>query len=144
MKSCNDLQASVPAPPVAQDSSAYQMASVIVSDLMGDVTDDLTQEQEDAHVAAVARYLGVQLRRFAPTQDWQPIETAPTNTSVLVFVPRAEHYGPGIYRAILVDMGTGRRWMTTGCHVGRDLGPDSQPTHWMPLPAPPRSADGVP
>jgi len=68
---------------------------------------------------------------------WQPIHTAPTNDSVLVFIPNAEHYGEGIYRAMQVDMGTGRRWMTTGCHIGRDCGPDNQPTHWMPLPASP-------
>lgn len=68
---------------------------------------------------------------------WQPIETVPTNASVLVFIPNAEHYGHGVYRAMLVDMGTGRRWHTSGLHVGRDCGPDSQPTHWQPLPEPP-------
>ena len=68
---------------------------------------------------------------------WQPIETAPTNVAVLVFVPDREHYGDGIYRAILVDMGTGRRWHSTGLAVGRDIDRDSPPTHWMPLPSPP-------
>lgn len=73
--------------------------------------------------------------------DWQPIETAPTNTSVLIFLPNWEHYGPAIYRAILVDMGTGRHWHTTGWAIGRDLEyPDVQPTHWQPLPDPPRVA----
>ena len=74
---------------------------------------------------------------------WRPIETAPTNTSVLVFIPNAEHYGPGIYRAILVDMGTGRRWGTFGLHIGRDPGPECQPTHWLPLPPPPPSGDSA-
>lgn len=71
---------------------------------------------------------------------WQPIETAPKNVSVLVYIPNAEHYGEGIYRAILVDMRPTLRaphWTTTGLHVGRDIGADCQPTHWMPLPAPP-------
>jgi hypothetical protein len=68
---------------------------------------------------------------------WEDISSAPTNASVLVFIPNAEHYGHGVYRAMLVDMGTGRRWMTTGCHVGRDCGPDNTPTHWMPLPPAP-------
>jgi hypothetical protein len=72
---------------------------------------------------------------MATDTSWQPIETAPTNESVLVFVPNTEHYGPGIYRAIQVDMGTGRRWMTTGLHVGRDCGAEAQPTQWMPLPS---------
>lgn len=68
---------------------------------------------------------------------WQPIETAPRNVSVLAFIPRAEHYGPGIYRAMLVDMGTGPRWTVNGLHMGRDCDPEHQPTHWQPLPSPP-------
>lgn len=70
-------------------------------------------------------------------QGWQPIATAPTNASVLVFIPDAEHYGQGVYRAILVDMGSGPRWMTTGYAIGRGCAPEAQPTHWMPLPAAP-------
>jgi hypothetical protein len=69
---------------------------------------------------------------------WQPIKTAPLNISVLVFLPNAEHYGPGIYRAMHVDMVTGRRWMTTAWACGRDLSPPMRPTHWMPLPEPPK------
>lgn len=73
-------------------------------------------------------------------QAWQPIETAPTNQSVLIYIPNAEHYGDGIYRAILVDMGTGRRWMTIGLHVGRDICGGYEPTHWQPLPLPPQES----
>ncbi len=69
--------------------------------------------------------------------NWQPIESAPTNASVLVFIPNADHYGHGVYRAMQVDMGTGRRWMTSGLHIGRDCGAENQPTHWMPLPPEP-------
>ncbi len=72
------------------------------------------------------------------SSEWQLIATAPTNVSVLVFIPNAEHYGPGIYRAIQVDMGTGRRWMTTAWACGRDCDRDAQPTHWMLLPEPPK------
>lgn len=68
---------------------------------------------------------------------WQPIGTEPYNQSVLVFIPNCEHYGHGVYRAIHVDMGTGKRWMTTAGGMGRDCGPDNHPTHWMPLPKPP-------
>lgn len=70
---------------------------------------------------------------------WKELETAPTNTSVLVFIPNADHYGPGIYRAMQVDMGTGRRWMVTGLHMGKDCGEHYAPTHWMPLPEPPNT-----
>lgn len=68
---------------------------------------------------------------------WQPSETALTNTSILAYIPNAEHYGPGIYRALLVDMGTGRHWSVSGLYMGRDCGPGYQPTHWMPLPEAP-------
>lgn len=76
-------------------------------------------------------------REIADGLAWRPIESAPTNESVLIFVEHMEHYGPGIYRAIQVDMGTGRRWMTTAAGCGRDLGQNGSPTHWRPLPAPP-------
>lgn len=74
---------------------------------------------------------------------WRPIETAPVNVSVLAFIPSAKHYGPGIYRALLVDMGTGKRWMVSELHMGRDCGPHQQPTHWMPLPPAPSVSSGV-
>jgi len=72
--------------------------------------------------------------------NWQPIETAPINASVLVFIPNADHYGHGVYRAMQVDMGTGRRWMTTAWACGRDLVGDVKPTFWMPLPEAPIDA----
>lgn len=75
-----------------------------------------------------------------PYAKWRPIETARKNESVLIFIPSAEHYGPGIYRGMLVDMGTGAHWSANAVSMGRDLGRDMQPTHWMPLPKPPKDA----
>jgi hypothetical protein len=69
--------------------------------------------------------------------EWRPIETAPFNRSILIFIPHSQHYGPGVWKAIYVDMGSGKRWTSTGLHVGRDLGVGYEPTHWMPLPEPP-------
>lgn len=70
--------------------------------------------------------------------EWRPIETAPINQSVLIWCPHCEHYGDPVYRGMLVDMGTGRRWSCSAIGMGRDLAPmDVHPTHWMPLPAPP-------
>jgi hypothetical protein len=77
-----------------------------------------------------------------PQTQWQDIASAPTNISVLIFIPNWDHYGPGIYRAILVDMGGSKHWTTTAWSCGRDLRPDVQPTHWQPLPAPPEVTDG--
>ena len=70
--------------------------------------------------------------------EWQPIGTAPKNISVLGFIPNAEHYGHGVYRMMLVDMGTGLHWSVNGLHMGRDCGTENKPTHWMPLPDAPR------
>lgn len=66
------------------------------------------------------------------------IETAPTNKAILVRVPGRDYYGnKGVFAAMLVDMGTGRRWMTFGWAIGRDLGAEDAPDVWMPLPSPP-------
>lgn len=71
-------------------------------------------------------------------REWQPIETVPTNKSVLIFIPNTEHYGDGIWRAIRVDMGAGKRWHMASPSRGQDLHPAHCPTHWMPLPDPPK------
>ena len=68
---------------------------------------------------------------------WRAIESAPKNESVLIYIPNAEHYGHGVYRGMLVDMGAGQHWSANAVAMGRDLGRDTMPTHWMPLPAPP-------
>lgn len=68
---------------------------------------------------------------------WRPIAEAPENESVLIFIPHAEHYGPGIYRGMLVNMGTGAHWDSNAVSMGRSLGPDRAPTHFRPLPPPP-------
>jgi hypothetical protein len=57
--------------------------------------------------------------------EWQPIETAPLKTEVLLYVPRR--------LGAIVAMGsnnTGTQWWS------RNLG-DLKPTHWMALPPPP-------
>lgn len=98
--------------------------------------------------------LGMQLRAAADALDaahkriadsgWQPIETAPTNRAVLIHLPGLDYYGnDGVYAGMLVDMGTGKRWMTFGWAIGRDVGPENEPDAWMPmpLPAPPSRID---
>ena len=60
--------------------------------------------------------------------EWQPIETAPRNTPVLVFAPK-----PRSPRVIAeATLGAGQWW-------ARGLGA-LEPTHWMPLPSPPPSS----
>lgn len=86
----------------------------------------------DEEIAAV-----IAAKWNADQAGWQPIETAPRNESVLIYLPDREHYGEPIYRAILVDMGSGERWTVTGLHIGRDLYKDDKPAAWMPLPQSP-------
>lgn len=80
----------------------------------------------------------------APQADgWEPIETAPVNRAILVCMPNQDYYGnEGVYAGMLVDMGTGRRWMTFGWAVGRDVGDENAPTAWRPLPAAPSPQSG--
>lgn len=74
---------------------------------------------------------------------WRTIDSAPINRAVLIKTNTPDYYGnSGIYEAILVDMGSGRRWHTFGYAVGRDLGGGWMPTHWKPLDAPPVTQDG--
>lgn len=68
--------------------------------------------------------------------DWQTIETAPTNRAILIHLPGLDYYGNnGVYAGMLVDMGTGRRWMTFGWAIGRDVGIENLPDAWMPMPS---------
>jgi len=90
------------------------------------------------HAREEAADLLVYLTALEAARSWQPPETAPPNKSILVRIPHAEHYGPGIYRAIrVVDMSPGLdlppRWHVTAVGMGRDV-PDVDVTGWMPLP----------
>lgn len=55
---------------------------------------------------------------------WQPITTAPGDAFVLVYVPVY-----GVMKAVKAENG----WLTMS-------GATIQPTHWMPLPAPPQES----
>lgn len=66
-------------------------------------------------------------------RTWQPIRTAPYGERVLVFVPESDDYMIyGSFAAILIRL-TGRWLLAGGGPIVASL-----PTHWMPLPAPPR------
>ena len=84
---------------------------------------------------------------------WQPIETAPKDDMIIVYCPpedaKFEFFeGEG---AEMVDdpkpafIGCAQ-WFEYDCGFGvfgiHWLGDTSQPTHWMPLPAPPAARSG--
>lgn len=71
---------------------------------------------------------------------WQPIETAPTETHVLVFIPRTLSTGvESNYQEVAV------LWNDEWSNLAGD--PISEyrafPTHWMPLPPPPVNPNSV-
>ena len=59
--------------------------------------------------------------------EWQPIETAPKGTTVLLYRPMMSPRD----RIAIRDV---RDWCGPSCC------PSAEPTHWMPLPAPPTDA----
>lgn len=61
--------------------------------------------------------------------DWQPIETAPKDKWVLVFMPDEGNMGR-THAAKHRKVSNGHSWVI-GHLFGSDL---SKPTHWMPLP----------
>ena len=102
--------------------------------------DDREQSEWDATVRATRAVLAIALAAAAE-ERWQTIETAPKDgTEILayrrdagvftcLFTSEAKQLGPDYY-ADDED-----RWFTVG---GEDIN-DDMPTHWQPLPAPPRT-----
>jgi hypothetical protein len=68
--------------------------------------------------------------------DWQPIETAPEKTPILVWVPADVELrcGGGPYRAVKVD----GEWFSAAVFSMKGWARAPAPTHWMPLPDPPK------
>lgn len=63
-------------------------------------------------------------------QDWQPIETAPHDTTVLLYCPNRGLANP---ERIYTGQASGGWWR----HGVSTMHRDAWATHWMPLPAPP-------
>lgn len=68
--------------------------------------------------------------------EWQPIETAPTDTELLLFAK--VHMALDNYTADFLSVGMLETWYTHEWvdHDGEPL--SFIPTHWMPLPKPPK------
>ncbi|MGB3485335.1 MAG: hypothetical protein WBB07_24360 [Mycobacterium sp.] len=107
------------------------------------VTDAMVAKAVEASGHQPTEYNTIWMRAAltaAMAELWRPIEEAPINQAVLVKTNVPDHYGnAGVYEAMLVDMGSGKRWHTFGYAVLRDIGGDFKPTHFMPLPTPPKT-----
>jgi len=74
------------------------------------------------------RLKGFRVKRTPPMTDWQDISTAPKgHVRVILYVPPY-----GAMSGHHDRFGPDPRW---NCHACVDK--SAQPTHWMPLPAPP-------
>jgi hypothetical protein len=79
-----------------------------------------------ARTEAVARAL---LARGQAVAGWQPIETAPKHTMVILYHPKEIENRHGVKRQ------THSEWIRIG-YLGET--PNRPPTHWMSLPKPPQ------
>jgi hypothetical protein len=63
--------------------------------------------------------------------DWQPIETAPKDGSFVLAYNAGSMFQDMVEETMWIVQFSGGRW-----RIALD-GQSAQPTHWMPLPAPP-------
>lgn len=68
-------------------------------------------------------------------REWLPIESAPEATEVWVFAP---HEDPQQFCASMIEGHSGPYWCPSEKLVADVMDYDIEPTHWQPLPAPPR------
>jgi hypothetical protein len=95
-----------------------------------------------SHLSSLFTQPGTSPTREQSKDGWQDIASAPKNSAVLIYMPNRDYYGnDGVYAGMHVDMGSGPRWMTFGWAIGRDVGPDNEPTHWRSLPTPPAKGE---
>jgi hypothetical protein len=74
-----------------------------------------------------------------PVCQWRPIETAPHETTVLLFSPPVDNlYGAKIETGFASQ---GQRWPMPSGGIRSTMSWHSTATHWMPLPPPPSSDD---
>jgi hypothetical protein len=79
------------------------------------------------------------MMRRVDAMRWQTIETAPKDGWILV---AEEPWEPGPYDAYAAHWHTDGYWMA---RCGQHVTESPEPTHWQPLPEPPRAAlsDGI-
>lgn len=68
-------------------------------------------------------------------QAWQPIEAAPERQTILVYVPDARREQDAIQTGRYGMTANNMRLWVIGGLMGFDVG---KPTHWQPLPEPPK------
>jgi Lar family restriction alleviation protein len=67
---------------------------------------------------------------------WLPIETAPTDTRIIVYIPAG--VWSGVRQGFLASRAYAPEWIIEGSYRSKGA---RRPTHWMPLPSQPINAD---
>ena len=104
------------------------------------VSQDYARSADCRDAAALLRTLADQGERDAKDaarqSEWQPIETAPKDgTPIIAYRPTKPPHVEGMYWA--GPGGEGGAWYW---HYDGDGPTSTPPTHWMPLPTPPKEA----
>lgn len=97
----------------------------------------VTSEIEDASEAArvFVDYVRQNTRQPAPTDDWQPIDTAPPGQVPLILWAKRE--GDPTFRQVCGWRYSGM-WAVYGCGKSQECLDVIQPTHWRTQHEPPR------
>ena len=79
----------------------------------------------------------MELRQMVIDREWKPIETAPRDRQILIFT------GMAIYSACWVKnmFNYDEAWLVAAYGGDGDQLIVKNPTHWMPLPEPPREEE---
>ena len=98
-----------------------------------------TSDQVSAAIIKATKPLEEKLTKAEQRAEWQPISTAPKDGTVFL------GYKLGQFRECYkVPRDDCDMWCFGGVSGADDLFPNIKPTHWMPLPTPPkRSMEGV-
>ena len=75
---------------------------------------------------------------------WQPIDTAPESEPILVWAPMLHRGNPSAEVVVLYRNGDEiNYWTNGGANGGDNIWFEAEPTHWMPLPSPPKTEGEV-
>lgn len=129
---------------MTKDDAIQAAIALLVMIEMDSVT--MGTDYGSPHVAERARK-AIALLRALP-EGWQPIETAPKDGRIRLWVPGMPHGEEGDHRDVH------GRWNRQDyslkpkphwgydCYLGKVFQSQNQPTHWQPESAPPKSQEG--
>lgn len=96
----------------------------------------ICEDEESSLLAALSHCVSLLVQDVAPT--WQPIQTAPKDQIILIYIPSSEETFIAYWSELSGPPITGGGWAIAHDYGDGHGSPDtSSATHWMPLPPPP-------